>query len=92
MLLLSAPFVVSAEHNIVRARITESGDVEHLLEPEYQGDPINPDGGILCYHHFGWELVGDLRSAGFQDACVKLFWSLGFGYIGAEQLMIVARK
>ena len=34
-------------------------------EPEYHGDPIS--GGVLCFHHFGWALLDDVREAGFAD-------------------------
>ena len=27
----------------------------HLLEPECHGDPI--DGGVLYFHHFGWDVL-----------------------------------
>jgi hypothetical protein len=91
-LMLSAPFVVSSPDTIERARIGQSGEIEHLLPPEYHGDPVTPDAGILCFHHFGWDLLQALTTAGFRDASAELFWSVGFGYVGHEQLAIMATK
>lgn len=91
-LILSVPFGAMTEKNVVRARVLPSGEVEHLLPPEYHGDPVDPSGGILCYYHFGWELLDDLRDAGFRDASLSTFWSLPFGHVGNEQLLLFATK
>jgi SAM-dependent methyltransferase len=91
-LILSAPFGLLSEKNLVRARLTPSGDVEHLLPPEYHGDPVDPQEGILCYYHFGWELVEELKAMGFRDARVDAYWSYEYGHIGSEQLVIIAIK
>lgn len=88
-LLLSVPFALASESNIVRARIVD-GSVEHLLPPEYHGDPVDPQRGILCYYHFGWELLHDLEEAGFRSARIDTYWSQEYGHIGDEQLLIVA--
>ncbi|AFL74601.1 class I SAM-dependent methyltransferase [Thiocystis violascens] len=90
-LLLSVPFVVSAEHTLVRARVSANGEVEHLLPPEYHGDPLSSD-GCLCFYHFGWDLLEQLRASGFGEARVLLYWSRELGYLGGEQLQIFATK
>jgi SAM-dependent methyltransferase len=91
-LILSAPFGVLTEKNLVRARIASDGQVEHLLPPEYHGDPVDPQGGILCYYHFGWELLEDMKAAGFKEARVEVYWSREYAHIGDEQLVIIATK
>ena len=89
-LLLSVPFSLLSESNIVRARRAADGQVEHLLPPEYHGDPVDPQRGILCYYHFGWELLRDLEQVGFRSARIDAFWSREYGHIGDEQLLIAA--
>lgn len=91
-LVLSVPFVIHSKENILRARISGEGRIEHILTPEYHGDPVDPNGGILCYHHFGWDLLNDLRKAGFTSVKLSIFWSLQFGHIGEEQLLVFAEK
>ncbi len=91
-LILSAPFGLLSEKNVVRARISADGSVEHLLAPEYHGDPVDPQGGILCYYHFGWELLEDMQAAGFREARIDAYWSREYGHIGGEQLVVVATK
>lgn len=90
-LLVSVPFVLESEETIVRARINESGEVEHLLPPEYHGDPLDA-GGVLCFYHFGWDFIEKLRNAGFRDCALQLYWSDRFGYLGSGQFIISARK
>jgi hypothetical protein len=86
----SAPFHGDEKHR-VRARVTESGSIEHLLPPEYHGDPVNPK-GVLCFRYFGVELLDDLRAAGFADASIWLYWSDAFGYLGEDRVLFVARR
>lgn len=63
---------------VVRARIDAQGEIQHLLEPEYHGDPIG--GGVLCYYHFGWDILDLFREAGFAQARMVMPWSHAHGY------------
>lgn len=89
-LLLTAPFH-GGERNLVRARIAQDGQVEHLEVPEYHGDPLSSD-GCLCFYHFGWELMDDLRAAGFSDVAGLMCWSRDLAYLGENQIQFVARR
>lgn len=91
MLLFSVPFVKTAEKNIIRAAISDTGSVTHILPPEYHGNPLSSV-GLLCYYHFGWELVGELNAVGFKDSKVLLYWSRELGYLGGEQILFAATK
>ncbi len=65
VLVLSVPFYFEAGRSRELARIVD-GVVEHLQPPEFHGDPVS--GGVLCFHHFGWDLLDALREAGFAGA------------------------
>lgn len=58
---------------VVRASLQADGGVQHHLEPEYHGDPIG--GPVLCFYHFGWDVLGEARSAGFARAEMVAPWS-----------------
>lgn len=88
-LVLTAPFIGANASTIVRARVDARGKVEHLLEPEFHGDPVA--GGILCFYHFGWDLVDEARAAGFSRACMQLPWAPGLGYCGALWTLVATR-
>jgi SAM-dependent methyltransferase len=90
-LLLSAPFTWEPRTTI-RARLNPDGSVTHLLPPEYHGDPLSSS-GCLCFTHFGWELLDDLRGAGFEHPRALHYWSLEFGYLGyPNQVCFLAYK
>ena len=84
---ITVPFVGTAE-TIVRARVLPDGEIEHLLPAEYHGDPMVKD-GILCFYHFGYDVLDVMRRVGFSDAWAGYYWSAEFGYLGVMQVMIV---
>ena len=91
ILYFSAPFVKTAEKNIVRASLSNTGEVTHVLPPEYHGNPLSSD-GCLSFYQFGWEILDELQALGFTNAKALLYWSREFGYLGGEQLIFVATK
>ena len=85
----TVPFSPHLETNVIRARIAD-GEVQHLLPPEYHGDPLC-DKGVLCFTHFGWEMLEQVRETGFRDIYAVVFHSVEFGYLG-EQFQFFAWK
>jgi len=65
-LLMTVPFYSGQDASEEVARIGPDGAIEHLQPPEFHGDPLG--GGVLCFHHFGWDLLDRLRDAGFATA------------------------
>lgn len=88
-LVLTAPFIRDNAHTIARARIGADGGIEHILEPEYHGDPLGD--GILCFHHFGWDLAERARASGFSDARMVAPWAPGLGYCGELWTLVATR-
>ncbi len=90
-MLFSVPFGVKARQNRIRARLREDGTIEHLLPPEYHCDPRSPEGS-LCFQHFGWEMLDQLKLAGFSAVSALCYYSRDFGYLGGEQIQFLAEK
>jgi SAM-dependent methyltransferase len=67
------------EH-LVRAEIDESGEIRHVLPPEYHGDPASKK-GILSFRSFGWKLLEELREAGFSTARAEFVFGPVHGYM-----------
>jgi SAM-dependent methyltransferase len=84
-LVLTLPFVEVWPETLVRARLRADGSIEHLHEPEIHGDPVS--GGVLCFYHFGWDLLDALRAAGFRDAKWHRVWSAREGLFGLWTLV-----
>jgi SAM-dependent methyltransferase len=89
-LLLTAPFLNGDEKTLVRARWI-NGRLEHLLPAEYHGNPTLPEDGVLCYYHFGWDLLALLRLVGFRSVALLDAWGNDTAIFG-DQVAIVATK
>ena len=87
----TVPFRADLQRNLVRASLGADGEFVHHEPPEYHGDPINA-AGCLCFTHFGWEMLAQVKEAGFNDAYALAYWSDIFGYLGVEQFVFVAVK
>ena len=88
-LFLSVPFNF-AQETTVRARIGADGEIEHLEEPCYHGDPLSPD-GVLSFYDFGFCLLDELRDVGFKESFMVSWWSNDWGYPN-ENVAFIARK
>lgn len=72
VLVLTVPFYETQAQSQRIARLRDDGGIEHLDEPEYHGDPLA--GRVPCFHHFGWDLLDEIRGAGFGEAeAVRVF-------------------
>lgn len=90
-MVFTVPFAHVSQDNIVRARIGSDSAIVHLLPPEYHGDPMN-SAGCLCFYHFGWKLLDELRTLGFADTAAYFYWSRELGYLGGDQMIFLARS
>ncbi len=91
-LLMTVPTHIDRYDNEVRAVLSETGELTHLLEPEFHGNPIDSEAGSLCYRYYGWMVLDQLKAAGFNDAQIVTYWSQKLRYYGEPQLVIIARK
>ena len=89
-LLWTVPFTTQYQQNQIRARVLD-GAIQHVLPPEYHGDPLN-NGGCLCFTNFGWQMFDDVLEAGFGDVYAVCVQSAEFGYLGEVQQLFVAVK
>ncbi|HWN42155.1 MAG TPA: methyltransferase domain-containing protein [Thermoanaerobaculia bacterium] len=90
-LLFSVPFQQEHQENLVRAVVDGNGEIRHLLPPEYHGDPLHSE-GCLAFYCFGWELLDQVRAAGFAEVNAYSFWSRDLGYLGSPLILFLARR
>lgn len=90
LFVFTVPFSPHRADTVVRAVVAADGTVEHLLEPEYHGDPLRPD-GVLAFYDFGWDLLDSLRAVGFDEVRYRFIWSDHHGFLGATQTFVAAR-
>lgn len=89
-LFLSIPFDFTRTHNSTRARI-ENGDIVHLAEPAYHGNPLSADGSLV-FTDFGWEFVEEIGQTGFESCRAQVYWSFEYGHLGPVQFFLHAVK
>jgi SAM-dependent methyltransferase len=89
--LWSAPFDYGfPEKTAVRATVSDDGTIVNHLPAEFHGDPLTD--GVLCYQHFGLDILDDMRSVGFKSANMHLYWSRNLAYLGGLQYAVVGIK
>jgi SAM-dependent methyltransferase len=91
-LVFSAPFRLDRHENLVRARVRPDGTIDHRLPPEYHENPVDPDQGALCFRDFGWEVLEQMKAIGFSDPRALVYWSRELGYLGGDQVLLVASR
>lgn len=89
-LVFTIPFFSDLERTRIRARLTAEG-VEHLLPPEIHGNPVSASGS-LCFQNFGWDIIENLRNAGFDDAFAAMYWGPWQGHLGFPFFVFSASK
>lgn len=71
--------IFAIRSTIVRARMGEDGQVEHILEPEIHGDPLAAD-GVLAFYNMGIDLLEAVREAGFADVGLAVWYDPALGF------------
>jgi len=89
---ITVPFALNNFYHIERAKLNKDGVIEHILPPEYHGDPVNPQEGVLCYRYYGWKLLDELKTIGFNSSKMLFVWSIFYGIIGGTELSIIYAK
>jgi SAM-dependent methyltransferase len=46
---------------------------------------------FLCFHHLGWDVLDELRAAGFSQASAHLYWGPWQGHCGLPLFVFSAR-
>lgn len=89
--LFTVPFDRNSAKNVIRAKVDDNGKIIHILPPEYHGNPLSQDGS-LCFTNFGWEILGQLKNAGYSNAYALFVYSREYGYLGEDQIVFIAEK
>ena len=89
-LLFTVPFDPGAATTQIRATVVD-GKIANHLPPEIHGNPLSGDGS-LCFQNFGWDLLGDLRAAGFRDASALVVWAPWSGHLGFPSFVFSALR
>ena len=88
----TVPFIPHGEHDLVLAEKTPDGKIRHFEEPQYHGDPLRPEEGILVYNIFSFnDLKRRFEALGCRFSTYR-FWSKSLGILGNNGWVHVVRK
>jgi hypothetical protein len=94
-LIATVPFLYGQQEHLVKAIWRGEGlEPEMVGEADYHGNPVDAQGSLV-YRYPGWQLLDDLREAGFRDAAVHAINSTAYGVLGEELpivFVLVARR
>lgn len=90
-LVFTVPFFYDQAHTAIRATMDAQGAVQHILPPEFHGNPVSNEGS-LCFQNFGWDLLDALQSAGFAKPRANMYWGPWAGHIGFPFFVFSAQK
>lgn len=76
----TVPFSYFSETSSRKAALDNDGNIIHLTEPEYHGDPMS-DKGVLVFEIPGWDIIDRALKAGFSDAFMKFVVSQKHGVL-----------
>jgi SAM-dependent methyltransferase len=88
----TVPFLPYKEHDLILAELDDAGTIKYLAEPQYHGDPVRPNEGILVYRLFSFN---DLKQRFEALACRFLtyrFWSKSLGILDNNGWVHVVEK
>jgi len=90
VMLATIPFHSNTVVSVTRATLS-GDDLTNILPPVFHGNPVSADGSIV-FTDFGWDILDDIREAGFSDARIEVYASAEHGYLGGGQIVFVATK
>ena len=94
ILIATFPFANRSSTSLQRATIV-NGKIQHYSEPEYHGNPMDPQGGSLVFQIPGWDILDRAKQVGFKSAHIRFISSCQYGILGAQHagiFIFVAKK
>lgn len=86
----SIPIFKDREKTVIRTRMKDN-ELEYIQPPIYHGNPLSADGSLV-FSEFGWDILEELRLAGFSDAYAVVYSSVEKGYFGECPVIFEAIK
>ena len=95
VLVSSFPFSPGRLETQIKARLNSDNEIEYLTEPEFHGNPVDPESGTLVFSLPGWDLLETLKKIGFENVRYDMPVSARHGVLSDESLgpfVLVAGK
>lgn len=90
LMMATIPFHSDKFDSVSRARLND-GEIEYSLPPIYHGNPVSEE-GALVFSDFGWDILNEMKLAGFSKVAVSIYASERLGHLGSGQIVFEARR
>jgi hypothetical protein len=74
-----------------RASVGADGKVNHLAEPEYHGNPVDPNGSLVTFH-YGYDLADLIAEWTPFDVEIRRFHQRSGGIVAEFSEVVICRK
>lgn len=86
---MTFPWLCSDNYeHLTRAEMLPDGTINHILPPEYHGDPASKE-EVLSFRVFGWKILDEMRECGFSNAHARFTFGPLHGYMAMQTPVIV---
>ncbi len=89
--IFTVPFHPNGEKDVIKAKMNSENEIIYLENPEYHGDPVRSDKGILVFTIFSKEILIKLKNLGFEMLIDKRE-NIVFGILGNDNYVFTATK
>lgn len=89
--IFTVPYYDERDNDEVRSILNEKNEIIYLLEPQYHGDPIRENDGILVYTIFAKEMMQKLEKMGYS-VIMNRKRSLKNGVLGNNNIVFITTK
>jgi glycosyltransferase involved in cell wall biosynthesis len=90
-LVFTAPFRLNEHKNEIRSEMVRDMRVD-FFEPEFHGNPVNPEEGSFTWRYLGTQILEDLIAAGFKSPKMHISWNPQTAYLGDVNVVVTATK
>ena len=89
-MIFTVPLDWTAATTTIRASLVD-GQIVNALPLVVHGNPVLAEGSLV-FQDFGWDILDELRSAGFRDAYARMAWQPLCGHLGTPVLVFSAER
>jgi SAM-dependent methyltransferase len=87
VLIATFPFRAMEQDTLTKA-VLENGEPRFLMEPEYHGNPLDPQGSLV-FSIPGWDILDTARASGLAAAEMVAMSSRRYGILAATPILVM---
>jgi hypothetical protein len=82
ILVATFPFNIGSLDSVIKTKIDDTGQLIHLMDPEYHGNPVDQKGSLV-FEIPGWNILSRVKKSKWSNASIVYSTSVKNGILGA---------